>query len=120
MSEIIYPCHFESQKEYVSNILENEIDKRLGVKKDYSKIENLPEEWSSYKVQEKVSSDGAPTEMTIHLISKQKDRDLLITSDKLAKAAPKLLEKGLEPKAQAPDTFTPEEYKKAALQKFEM
>lgn len=119
-SEIIYPCHFESQKEYVSNILENEIDKRLGVKKDYSKIENLPEEWSSYKVQEKVSSDGAPTEMTIHLISKQKDRDLLITSDKLAKAAPKLLEKGLEPKAQAPDTFTPEEYKKAALQKFEM
>ena len=119
-SEIIYPCHFQSQREYVTNILENEIDKRLGVKKDYAKIEDLPEEWSSYKVQEKVSSDGAPTEMTIHLISKQKGRDLIIASDKLTKDVPKLLERGLEPKAQAPDTVTYEEYKKMCTQKFEM
>ena len=28
-TDIVMPCHFESQKEYVTNILENEIDQRL-------------------------------------------------------------------------------------------
>lgn len=119
-TEIVYPCHFQSQKEYVTNILENEIDKRLGVNKDYAKITDLPEHWSSYNVQEKVSSDGAPTEMTIHLISKQKGRDLIIASDKLTKDVPKLLARGLEPKAQACNTVSVEEYKKMSTQKFEM
>ena len=64
--------------------------------------------------------NGAPVEMTIRVIAEQKGRDLIIASDKLTKDAPKLLEKGLETIANAPDTVTIEEYKKMSAQKFEM
>lgn len=71
-SKIVYPCRFKSQKEYVTNILENEVDKRLGENKDYMFIEDLPEDWASYKVQKTVSKDGSPTEMTVRVISTQR------------------------------------------------
>ena len=58
--------------------------------------------------------------MTIRVIAEQKDRDLIIASDKLKKDAPKLLEKGLETKALAPDTVTVDEYKAMSAEKFEM
>lgn len=119
-TEIVYPCRFKSQKEYVTNILENEIDKRLGLDKDYTVIKKLPDNWPSYKVQEKVGEDGSPTEMTIKVIATQKDRDIVIASDKLKREQAKLIEKGLEPKAQAPDTVSADEFKKMSSQKFEM
>ncbi len=119
-TELVYPCRFKSQKEYVAKILETEIDKRLGLDKDYTVIKKLPDNWPSYNVQEKVSEDGAPTEMTIRVIAEQKDRDLIIASDKLKKDAPKLLEKGLETKALAPDTLTVDEYQAMSAKKFEM
>ena len=119
-TELVYPCRFKSQKEYVAKILETEIDKRLGLDKDYTVIKKLSDNWPGYSVQEQVSADGAPVEMTIRVIAEQKGRDLIIASDKLTKDAPKLLEKGLETIANAPDTVTIEEYKKMSAQKFEM
>ena len=118
-SEIVYPCRFMSQKEYVSNILVNEIDKRLGMDKDYTTVKKLPEDWPSYEVQDTVNDEGSPTERTIQLITTLKDRDLVTASESLKKEIPKLLQKALEPKSQAPDTVTVEEYKEMNEYQFE-
>ncbi len=118
--DIVIPCHFESQKEYVKNILLNEIDKRIGTDKDYAKLDKLPDDWASYDVQEAVGADGSPTETVISLIKVAKKRDLILADEKLKKDAPKLLEKGLEKKAQAPNTVTVEEYTKMSKEEFEM
>lgn len=119
-TEIVIPCHFESQKDYVRNILENEIDKRLGTDKDYTVIDKLPKDWASYEVQETVNKEGSPTECTIKLIKEAKKRDIILADEKLKKEAPKLLKRGLQPEAQAEDTVTVEEYKEMASEEFEM
>ena len=43
--EIIIPCRFTSQKDYVTKILTSEVDKRLGNNMDYLYKEDLPEDW---------------------------------------------------------------------------
>ncbi|MBD5401424.1 hypothetical protein HDR58_01300 [bacterium] len=118
-SEIVYPCRFKSQKPYVEKILRSEIDKRLDENKGYTTIKKLSDDWSSYKVQEAVGKDGSPTEMTVRTIATQKGRDLLRASEELIADAPKLLEKGLEPKAQAPDTISIQEYKEMNKQELD-
>ncbi len=118
-TKIVVPNHFESQKEYVKNILENEIDKRLGEQMDYLRIKELPTNWESYKVQEIVGQDGAPTECTIKLIKEAKKRDIVLADEKLKKDEPNLLKKGLQPESQAPDTVSFEEYKEMAKEEFE-
>ena len=119
-TEIVIPCHFESQKEYVTNVLENEIQKRLGMDKDYTSIDKLPKDWPSYDVQRTCNGEGSPTECTISLIKEAKDRDLVIADERLMKEEPKLLKRGLEPEAQAPDTVSVEEYKEMVKETFEM
>ena len=109
-SEIILPCHFESQKEYVTDILLNEVHKRLDGETGYTTIDKLPEDWASYCIQEKLSEDGAPTEQAIQLINTSIGRDIVSADRKLIKKQPELLEIGLEKKSQAPNTVTVEEY----------
>lgn len=111
-SEIILPCHFESQKDYVTNILENEIDKRLDNEKGYTTIKNLPEDWVSYKVQERVSIDGAPSEQAVQQIRASIKRDIVCADNKLIKKQPELLERGLERKSQAPNTVSVADYER--------
>lgn len=108
----------EVEKEYVSDILVNEIDKRLGMDKDYTTVKKLPEDWPSYEVQETVNEEGSPTERTIQLISTLKDRDLVLASDALIKEVPKLLQKALED-VQVPDTVSVEDYKEMNEYQFE-
>ncbi|MBS4760324.1 MAG: hypothetical protein KHX03_06470 [Clostridium sp.] len=108
-NKVILPCHFESQKEYVTNILENEIDKRLDENMGYTTIDELPENWASYAVQEAVNEDGSPTEMTIQLIAVANDRDIVEADKKLKKKQAELLARGLEEDVQAPDTVSVEE-----------
>lgn len=119
-TEIVIPCHFESQKEYVRDVLENEIQKRIGMDKDYTVIDKLPKDWPSYEVQEKCNEEGSPTEGTIRLIMEAKGRDLIIADEKLVKDVPKLMKRGLEPEAQACNTVTIEEYKEMASETFEL
>lgn len=109
--KIVEPCKFMSQKDYVAKILRKEIDKRLDNTGDmgYTTISDLPDDWESYKVQEIVGSEGAPSEMTIQLMGTSQGRDLVLADQSLQKEEVKLLERGLEPRAQAPDTVTPEE-----------
>lgn len=118
-TKIVVPNHFESQKEYVQNILENEIDKRIGMNKDYTTIDELPEDWPSFSIQETVNAEGSPTERTISTIAIQKGRDIAIADSKLVKSQPKLLARGLEEEAQAPDTVSVEEYETMSKKTFE-
>lgn len=108
-NKVVLPCRFMSQKTYVTNVLENEIQKRLDTEMGYTEIDELPEDWPSYEVQEIVNEEGSPTEMTIQMMATTKGRDLVIADKKLKKKQVELLERGLEPIAQAPDTVTPEE-----------
>ncbi len=117
-SEIVYPCRFMSQKDYVAKVLKKEIDKRLGQRKDYTTIADLPDDWESFAVQEVVGEDGSPTEATVRVIAAQKDRDLVIASSDLERKSAELYEKGLQPEPQAPDTVTPDEYEEMTEEDF--
>ena len=106
---MVIPNRFKSQKEYVAKVLETQIQKRLSNEgMGYSEINKLPDDWKSYKVQQKVGEEGAPTEMVIQVMAAAKGRDLIIAGKKLKDSQADLLEKGLEPKAQAPDTVSPQ------------
>lgn len=119
-TKLVYPCRFESQKEYVTDILVNEIDKRLGTNKDYTTVKKLPSDWASYEIQQTLGQDGSPTERTIQVITVEKKRDLVLASDELKKAGPKLLQKALEEEFNACDAISVEEYKQMQEEEFEM
>lgn len=111
-NKVILPCHFEEQKEYVTNILENEIDKRHDGKGGFTTIENLPKDWPSFRIQDITNGKGAPTEQTIRLIDTSIGMDIVTASPKLRKKEPELLARGLEPCPQAPNTVTVEDYER--------
>lgn len=111
-TELVLPCHFESQKEYVTNIIENEVDKRLCMDLSYKTVDELPNEWPSYKAQEQMNKDGAPSEKAIRLAKKSVGRDIAFADEKLLSKQAELLERSLEKKYQAPNTVSPEKYKK--------
>jgi len=116
--KIILPCRFFSQKEYVTKVLKKEVDKRLGINKDYLKIKDLPIDWASYEVQEAVSEDGSPSERTIQLIGVAEGCDIVLADDSLKNMEVELLEKGLQEKSLAPDTVMPKDL--ANLRKFDL
>ncbi len=111
-NKIILPCHFEEQKEYVTNILENEIDKRMDGNKGYTTLDNLPDDWASYRIQEITGKDGVPTEQTIRLIDTSIGTDIVTASPKLRKKEPELLKRGLQPFPQAPNTVSVKDYER--------
>ncbi len=111
-TDIVIPCRFVSQKDYVKKVLMAEIQKRVTGDKKYSNIKDLPENWASYDIQKKANEEGSPSENVIRIISAAKGRDLVIADEELKNNQAHLLEKGLETKVQAPDTVTVEETKK--------
>ena len=111
-TELILPCHFESQKKYVTNIIENEVDKRLCGDLHYKKVSELSKDWPSYKVQEAVNKDGAPSEKAVRLAKKSIGRDVACADKKLLDKQAELLERSLEPDYQAPNTVKSEKYEK--------
>ena len=111
--EIIMPSRFKSQKKYVQNILENEVQKRLAPNGEfYNSMDEIPQDWISYKVQEKLSEISAPTEDCINLIEIYNDRDIVKASDDLKNKEINLLEKGLQKIAVAQNTVVPKRLQK--------
>lgn len=90
----------------------NEADKRLDgtEKRGYTTIDELPDDWHSYDIQRIANGDGAPSEQAIRLITTSIGRDIAIGDKKLVKKEPEIVERGLEPEAQAPNTVTSEDY----------
>lgn len=107
--KIVIPSRFLSQKEYVSTILKTQVQKRLSDDMGYTEIDKLPKNWASYKVQSDVSCSGSPTENVIRLISVANKRDIVSASEELLNQEINLLEKGLQEKAQAPNTVNSKE-----------
>lgn len=116
-TDIVIPCRFKSQKEYVTKILNSQIQKRLSSDKGYTEIKKLPDNWGSYPIQQAQNKDGSPTENVIRIIKAAKGRDLVIADTELKNSQAKLLEKGLETKVQAPDTVSVEETKEMMKEK---
>ena len=110
--DIIIPCRFTSQKEYVTKILSSQVNKRLGIDKNYMNIDELPNDWISYDIQRKANELGSPTESTISIISEHLGRDIVRADKKLAEKEVNLLEKGLQKEALAPNTVYPESLQK--------
>jgi rubrerythrin len=112
--KIFETSHFESQKIYVTNIIENETGKRLDGKPEggYANVSGLPDDWYSYVIQEAQNKDGAPSEQTIRLINTSVGRDIVSGDEELTKKEPELLERALEPKYQAPNTVSVAEYER--------
>ena len=106
--DIIIPCRFSSQKEYVTKVLINEVDKRLGTNMDYAKKDELPSDWVSYDIQRKASELGSPTESTITIITNHLGRDIVRADKKLMDKEVAILEKGLQYESLAPDTVYPD------------
>lgn len=108
-SDIVIPCHFTSQKEYVTKILNKEVDKRLDMDMGYTTIDELPDDWTSYDIQKKAGELGAPTESTISIVALHNGRDIVEADQKLIDKEVDLLEKGLQEVALATDTVMPED-----------
>ncbi|MDY6310451.1 MAG: hypothetical protein SPL73_06380 [Cyanobacteriota bacterium] len=117
---VVHPCHFTSQKDYVTKVLKKEIDKRLGTNKNYAKTKDLPDDWASYNIQELAGKEGAPSEVTIRVMEEQKGRDLVCASKELQGSLPELVKKAMQTKGMTKDTVTPEEYQKMSEKEFVM
>ncbi len=107
--KMIYPCHFESQKEYVNKVIVNEVNKRVDKDGTYNTVDKLDESWPSYKIQEAVSRDGAPSEQAINLAINSIGRDVACADEKMLKMQGDILEKSLE-KQKAPNTISKKQY----------
>ena len=109
-SEIIIPCRFVSQKDYVQKVLEKEVNKRLAPDGEFYKtIEEIPDNWASYPIQERVGEISAPSENAIKIGGLYHDRDIVEAKDSLLDKQADILEKGLQTKAVAWNTVFPDE-----------
>ncbi len=109
-TELVLPCRFMSQKKYVTKVLKEEVGKRVIENGEYAFVDELDEDWASYKVQEKVNEDGAPSEKAVNLSIKSIGRDIACADEKLLEMQSELLEDSLEEEYQAPNTVSPEKY----------
>lgn len=109
-SEIILPCRFVSQKEYVQKVLEKEVNKRLAPEGEFYKtVEEIPEDWASYPVQERLSEMSAPSEYAVKIGSIRCDRDIVEAKESLKAKQSEILRKGLQERAVAENTVLPDE-----------
>ena len=111
-SEIVIPCRFKSQKNYVKEILKTQVDKRLESEVEFTTISKLSSDWPSYKVQEKQNELGAPSENAVNLSISHYGRDIT-AGDKSLRDNDELefLKNGLQKDFIAPNTVMPDTLK---------
>lgn len=111
-SDIVIPCRFMSQKNYVQKILEKEVDKRLDIEGSYTTISKLPDDWASYRIQNIQNEVSSPSENAIRLANIHHNRDIISADKKLEDKEVDILTKGLQKKSLAPNTVMPDELEK--------
>lgn len=112
-TEVIMPSRFVSQKDYVQKVLEKEVNKRLAPEGEFYKtVEEIPDDWASYPIQERVGEISAPSENAIRIAEIYHDRDFVEAKESLLKKETQILEKGLQKHAAAWNTVQPDELKK--------
>lgn len=109
-SDIIIPCRFMSQKDYVQKVLEKEVNKRLAPEGEfYKSTEEIPDDWASYPVQERAAEISAPSENAIRIAEIYHDRDIVEAKESLKSKETQILDKGLQEKSVAHNTVMPDE-----------
>ncbi len=111
-SEIVIPCRFKSQKNYVKEILKTQVDKRLESEGEFTTISKLSNDWSSYKVQQKQNELGAPSENAVNLSILHYGRDITAGDKSLRDNDEfEFLKNGLQKGFIAPNTVMPDTLK---------
>lgn len=110
-SEIVIPCKFKSQKEYVKKILETQVDKRLEDHGQFTSVKDLSKDWLSYKIQNKQNELGSPTENAVKLVFIYHTRDITAGTKDLRNKETEILKKSLQPET-AKNTVLPDELEK--------
>ena len=112
-SDIIIPCRFLSQKDYVQKILEKEAGKRLAPEgMFYKSTQDIPEDWASYPVQERLAEISSPSENAVRVGALYNDRDIVEAKESLLKKQTEILKNGLQSRAVAWNTVLPDELDK--------
>jgi hypothetical protein len=71
-------------------------------------MDEIPDDWASYPVQERVAEISSPSENCINVVEFYHDRDVVEASENLKNKEVSLLEKGLQKKAAASNTVYPD------------
>jgi len=109
-SAIVIPNRFKSQKSYVQKVIEKEVNKRLAPKgMYYNTLDEIPSDWASYNIQEKLSENKAPTETAIRLSAVHFGRDIVEASQSLKDKEVQILEKSIQEKGSSKNTVTAKE-----------
>lgn len=105
-------CHFEENQNFVQEIIENEIDKRLDGKMDmgYTTIKNLDDNWEGYSAQKILLSSDIPSEKAIHLVNSSIKRDIISANSSLLRNRTNLIDKAIDKNMYAPNTVLKEDY----------
>jgi hypothetical protein len=91
------PATFETNREYVTNVLMETADLRLIPGGEWARVAELAADWPSRKYQELVNADGAPSESVITLRASAAGSELVRTGEKsLAQRAPEVRAKNLD------------------------
>ena len=110
-NKIVIPNRFISQKKYVTKVLLDECDKRLGANMDYHRVKDLPADWESYTAQRKLNGHGAPSENVIQIMAVSEGCDIVLADEKLKNKEADIVEKSLQNDGTALDTVLPEQIK---------
>jgi rubrerythrin len=66
-TELPTPATFETNREYVTRVIQEQSDLRLVAGGKWARIAELPDDWPSYAYQRVVQADGAPSEAVVRL-----------------------------------------------------
>ena len=66
-TELPTPATFETNREYVTKVIQEQSDLRLVAGGKWVRLEELPQDWSSYAYQQIVNAEGSPSEAVVRL-----------------------------------------------------
>jgi hypothetical protein len=66
-TELPTPATFETNRQYVTRVIQEQSDLRLVVGGKWARLDELPGDWSSYAYQQIVNANGAPSETVVRL-----------------------------------------------------
>jgi hypothetical protein len=91
------PATFETNRDYVTKVIMETTELRLVEGGQWARVRDLPADWPSHAYQERVNSDGSPSESILQLRIDAAQAELVRTGDKaLASKAPAVRTGGLD------------------------
>jgi hypothetical protein len=107
-TELPTPATFESNREYVTRVIQEQSDLRLVSGGKWARIDELPDDWPSFAYQRVVQADGSPSESVVRLRMDAAGVELVRAADPaLEEAAGQHRVRSLDPEP-APNTAAAE------------